>query len=252
MRAAEGDPFTRRVFVALDASPGTLAALEAAVRLADLADAELAGLYVEDPALLRFAALPMARAVDPLTGYARELHTRDMERALRVQAARLRTHVQKSAHGRGLRWSFRVARLETAGEPDLTTVEHSGTYYESPPSVRPQAPLVVVNDGSSQAARAMELAERLSVRTESELLVLVVAEDPEAARSARAAAEAWLHARGSQAIVRTVLAADASLLARVARSVRGGALILPYQLPLLADGGLEQLLSGLNLPVLLT
>ena len=56
-----------RILVAIDASPGSLAAAETAARLAALLNAELEGLFVEDDRLLRLPAAPLARQVDSIT-----------------------------------------------------------------------------------------------------------------------------------------------------------------------------------------
>ena len=57
-------PAVRTILVALDASPGSMAALEAGARVAARLDAELVGLYVEDENLLKVGDLPIAVLVD--------------------------------------------------------------------------------------------------------------------------------------------------------------------------------------------
>ena len=52
MNERELEPTIRRILVALDASPHSLAALEAASELADALKAELVGIFVEDVNLL--------------------------------------------------------------------------------------------------------------------------------------------------------------------------------------------------------
>ncbi|MBK7177644.1 MAG: universal stress protein [Chloroflexi bacterium] len=65
----------QRILVALDASPHSLAALEAAIDLAERLDAELQGLFVEDINLLRLAQLPFARELRyPLPGSQKWTH----------------------------------------------------------------------------------------------------------------------------------------------------------------------------------
>lgn len=53
----------RRILVALDTSPSSQAALEAAVALAERLNAEVCGLFVEDVDLLRVAESPYAREI---------------------------------------------------------------------------------------------------------------------------------------------------------------------------------------------
>ena len=80
----EERPFpVRRLLVALDASGHSLAALEAAARLAAHLEVELAGIFVEDENLLRLAKLGTARVVDRLSARVRTLGAGEIERELR-------------------------------------------------------------------------------------------------------------------------------------------------------------------------
>jgi nucleotide-binding universal stress UspA family protein len=53
----------KRIVIAIDASPTSLAALEATAELAARWDAEILGVFVEDTDLLRMATLPFAGEV---------------------------------------------------------------------------------------------------------------------------------------------------------------------------------------------
>lgn len=123
----------RRVLVALDASPGSLAAARAAAQLASRVDAELAGLFVEDLRLLDLCASELAHQVDTLTGSATRVRDHDLERQFRSQASRARAVLSTTAHAAGVSWSFRVARGEVcdeiktaAGEVDLVSLGRLG------------------------------------------------------------------------------------------------------------------------------
>lgn len=105
----------RRILVGLDASPASLSALEAALRLAVELDAEIDALYVEDADMLRFAGLPFTRLVDAWSSGPREVEPVDVERALRRQAERVRNHLADAAGSR-VTWRFRVARGDVEGE----------------------------------------------------------------------------------------------------------------------------------------
>ena len=87
----------RRILVALDASPHSFAALEAAAHLAAHLEAELSGLYVEDENLLRGAELPITRMVGSFSGEVRPVERGDMEQQLNVQAARARRALEQIA-----------------------------------------------------------------------------------------------------------------------------------------------------------
>ena len=58
MNEGQGEVTIQRILVAVDASPPSFAALEAAVELAATLGAELIVLFVEDIALLRLAESP--------------------------------------------------------------------------------------------------------------------------------------------------------------------------------------------------
>ncbi|MFP6740231.1 MAG: universal stress protein [Alphaproteobacteria bacterium] len=105
----------RRILVGLDASPASLAALDAALRLAVELDAEIDALYVEDANMLRFAGLPFTRIIDAWSAGPREVEPPDVERALRLQAQRVRRHLADAA-GTRITWNFRVARGDVEGE----------------------------------------------------------------------------------------------------------------------------------------
>jgi nucleotide-binding universal stress UspA family protein len=103
-----------RVLVALDASPSSLAALEAAAQLAAWVGAELVGLYVEDESLLRGADLPLTRVVGSFSGQLRPLDRSGIELQLRAQAAKARKAIESVAVRSRLRWTFRVMRGSVA------------------------------------------------------------------------------------------------------------------------------------------
>jgi len=111
-----------RILVAIDASPDSLAALEAAARLASEVGAELLGLFVEDESLLRGADLPLTRVVGSFTGVVRPLYRRDVEQQLRAQATKARQALETVAVRGRLRWSFRVLR---GAVPSLLTLAAS-------------------------------------------------------------------------------------------------------------------------------
>ena len=91
MNAREHEIVIQRILVALDASPHSQAALDAAATLAARVSAELQGLFIEDVNLLRLAELPFAREVGSFTATHRRLDARDLERD--KQAPALAAHL---------------------------------------------------------------------------------------------------------------------------------------------------------------
>lgn len=119
----------RRILVAVDASPHSLAALEASAELAAALGARLEGLFVEDEDLHNLTRLPFAREVDSSSGETRRLRPQDVERHLRRQAEIVRRSVQWEAHRRRIGWSFQTSRgpvtstiREAAANADLVVL----------------------------------------------------------------------------------------------------------------------------------
>ncbi|MCP3960068.1 MAG: universal stress protein [bacterium] len=202
----------RRILVALDASPGSLAAAEAAADIAVLLEAELRGLFVEDADLLRLVEHPLARELDLLTLSPRDAETDDVEGQLKVHARRAEETLGRLAKRAGIPYSFQVARgtvageiLAAAGEADLVSLGRVGwttrqkrdlgttaktliagrrgrvMLLERRVAVR--APVIVLHDGSEAGRDALRLAGQLASRGRGSLTVLLVGEDEEALRS---------------------------------------------------------------------
>jgi nucleotide-binding universal stress UspA family protein len=100
----------RRILVALDASPDSLAALDAAARLAAKMNAELQGLFVEDQALLRLAEIPLAREMAYFSAAGVPLSRESVERKFRAQSAQIRAAVTGAAERAHVTCSFRSVR----------------------------------------------------------------------------------------------------------------------------------------------
>ncbi len=113
----------RRILVALDASVGSFAALEAAADLAGRSQAELLGLFVEDANLFRIARLPSARHVGLPSGADETLDVRAVENQLRAVAARARSALEAAGRRMQVRVTFQVARGHVAREVALAAEE---------------------------------------------------------------------------------------------------------------------------------
>jgi nucleotide-binding universal stress UspA family protein len=100
----------RRILVALDASPHSLAALEASVQLAARIGAELVGLFVEDTALLRLAEIPCTRELLYFSVAGAPLTRESMESKFRAQSEQIRRTLEASARRVQVAWSFRTVR----------------------------------------------------------------------------------------------------------------------------------------------
>jgi hypothetical protein len=109
--------------------------------------ATLEGLFVESTELLRVCALPNAKEMSALTGTRRPMAMGDLERAFRVEAARLeRIFAAQTARTR-IAWSFSVARGELwtaalARDAELIVFEATAGARALPTSPRTRGPLM--------------------------------------------------------------------------------------------------------------
>jgi len=276
----ERELMIQRILVALDASPHSLAALEAAVELAGRFRAELLGLFVEDVNLLRLAELPFAQEIGFFSATRRKLDTQRMERQFRGQAARIRRALELIAERTQVDWSFRVARGVIASElltaasevdliilgrggwsltqrrrlgstarailsetPCLALILRQGTYLE--------LPMLVVYDGSPLAQKGLATAAALVQGEDGDLTVLVLADEPDMAHRLQRQAAEWLQGRGVNVRYRPLTKLSVPRLAHIVRTEGRGTLVLPARSALLQDEVLLALLDEVEMPVLL-
>lgn len=278
MNESEREMTIRRILVALDASPHSLSALEAAAELAASLRAELLGLFVEDINLLRLAELPFAREVGFFSGTLRRLDTQHVERQLHAQAGRARQALTTIAERAQVRWSFHVARgqiasqlLAAALDADLVILGKAGwsgqrrlgstaravlSQVRGPALILQQGirlglPVLVLYDSSSTAQRALAAAIQLVRGKEGSVTILILADGPDAAQSLQTEVAAWLRERGLEARYRWLSKADVPRLCRVVQAEGGGVLVLHGDTPLLQDEALVALFNEVQCPVLL-
>lgn len=192
----------RRILVALDTSPHSLAALEAAVNLAAKMNAELLGLFVEDTALLRLAEAPCAREILYFSAAEVPLSRASMESRLRGQAEQARKALASAARRAQVEWSFRIVRgdvssevLAAASDVDLLAMGRGGWSLDrmfrigstalelstssisvlllSESGLPLKAPLVVYYDGSPAAKRGLLAALQLEDAGMDGIIVLL-------------------------------------------------------------------------------
>jgi nucleotide-binding universal stress UspA family protein len=275
-----------RILVAVDASPHSLAALEAAVDLAARFKAELAGLFVEDENLLRLAELPFLSEIGMFTATRRRIDGQELERQMRVQRRRVRRVFTLTTQRAHVRWSFRVARgavlsevLTAASEADVLVLGQAGWSLlrrgrlgSTVRGLLPERfgltlilkegtclgdPLAVVYDGSPVADRALIAANTLRRQSGDDealakrLIVLLLAEDPRRANALEDQAASHLADRETLVRYRSLTSTNVHWLADILQSEGCGMLVLPARSSALQDSVLVALLEHLNLPVLL-
>jgi nucleotide-binding universal stress UspA family protein len=275
MNREEGEGRITRILVAVDASPLSLAALDAAAELAASLQAELLGLYIEDINLLRLAESPFAREVGLFSGSIRELDTQRMQRQLRAQANRVRRRLSRLAERSQIQWSFRVTRgaidtelLSAAAEVDLVILGRTGwsggrrlgstaqaiaskatrpALLHAPRATQRSAVLVLY-DGSEVAQRALTTATDMIKGQNRFLSIAIVAEHQEDAKNLQMEVAMWLRSRGLQARYRWLFRVDVEMVKKLMQTEGQCVLVLPSSM--MEGKNLITLLHGLKCPVM--
>lgn len=175
MKSREIEP-PLRVVAGLDALAQFEGVIEAATRLARASHAELAGLFVEDEALLRAAMLPFATMVGH-TGSLRSLDLPTLERSLRAAQARARRALTGAAETARLSWSFQVTRggllsrlLGATRRRDLIVVGGASARSGSGAA---EGRIAVLADRLALESGLLDVASRIASEQKSELWVLL-------------------------------------------------------------------------------
>jgi nucleotide-binding universal stress UspA family protein len=277
MNQEENADRIKRILVALDASPQSLAALETAAQLAADLQAELVGLFVEDINVIRTAEFHFAREIGYFSATVRRIDRRTIRWQIRGQAERAERAMRRVAERYQLEWSFRVSRgsiaseLQSAAqEADLIILGRTGwsggkrigsTVLEMisrPPGNAlilqqdiPREPSVLVlYDGSEPAKQALRAAARISRASEGFLVVGVIAENSQQARERQRWAARWLGERGVQTRFRWIIDEQRGKIQRIIKSEQC-LLVMANEMPSLKQEDLPELLDQLDCSVLL-
>jgi nucleotide-binding universal stress UspA family protein len=269
----------RRILVALDASPESLAALDHAAKLAARLQAELEGLFVEDEDLINLAQQPFAREVSRLTNMVRSLDQATLEEDLRNQAALARRALRQKAEALRLRWSFRVVRgrLEGAIQSASMSVDlvamgrrrqtiggealgrTSSTMARRltcsvlmalPQRERPDAPVATVYLDSPCGNAALDLAVRTAREEGRPLLIIVPAKDKAEYGKKREAIEKGLRAEAKAIRVHPAIGPDGQALKRALQQEQPQLLVLGCDLAGQLPPELAEFAAIANCPVL--
>ncbi len=249
-------PRASRVLIATESSSDAGFAVEAGIGLAAATGSRLEGVFVEDANLLRLAQLPFTVETSALTGAKRAFATEEVERALRVEAARLESLIARLAADARVAWSFRVLRgplLAAVGAQRAefaliaTNPSRLGPPAATPPALRPIAALF---DTSVAGWRGVEAAHRLAQSLGRALLLLIPASGPVAPDQLAQEAAAWQHREGIAGTV-VLIQGDTGSMVAALRTNRSALLTLPApELGTLAFD-LAQLLIELSCPLMI-
>lgn len=267
----------RRILVALDGSPHSQAALEAAAHLAELLRAELMGVFVEDVNLLRLAELPFAQEVRRHTATIEKLELRYLHRQLRRQAEQAQADLKRVANAHALPATFRVARgpvsaevlaaaleadllalgrISHAGPPRLGSTAKTAVAQTNRPVLlmRPglpfDQPILLIYDGSPGAERALEVAAYLAGEN-GRLQVLLWAENAQQALAQEQAIRQSQQPKGLHLQFRRLTQPDVANLAYLVRLSGTGLMVLSDTNTRLPTAVIHTLLEELDHPILL-
>ena len=212
-----------RVLVAMDTGTLNQPALSAAAGVAAALGARLEGLFVENADLVRLGGLPFASEISAVTGAWRDLAVDEIERALRLQAARIERLLADAAKRVRVPWSFETARgrlvaQAIAREAELTILGGANRAAETAsllavsrrahPGRRSMA---VLFDASPTSLRALEVAGRLADALGSDLRLLMPSGAPAQSAAIRDRAQAWLATEGRAGLALPLDAGEGAL-----------------------------------------
>ena len=243
----------RRILLAL-ASSEDPAALETAAALAEMLRAEIEGRFLQDPDLMRIAALPFASEVALNSATARPLAAQRLERELRAQAAEAERLLRNRA-GRRVKWSFTIVQdrrpatvFEEEPEVDLFVMGRPPSRLGSR-HMAGTGPVLVLYDSGDTAARALQPASILAANSRRDLLVLLPAADAEAAARLRSECEQTLAASEARVHYLHLPPDAAPALDRIAQDHRAALLVVGRDQLLEDETTLPTLLERAPCPV---
>jgi nucleotide-binding universal stress UspA family protein len=275
----QADLIIRRILVALDASPYSQAALDAAVNVAALLNAELFGMFVEDINLLRVAQLPFVREVSYPVAEMREIDEEKMERHWQRLANEARRQLIESANQKKVSWSFGIERgsvtdrlLAASMDMDLLAIGRLGRSLSRQMRLGSTArnvlkegkrslllmqtnvdldlPVLVIYDGSEISRRALGVAATLAQKSAS-LRVLVWTDDHDLAQQYKGQIVKQLRDQELEISYRRFYPSDIERLIDFLQKSDVGLLIVGVSDSHLAEETTQGLLECLEKPILI-
>lgn len=274
---ADSAPVLQHILVALDGSPHSRAALDAAVRLAAPGEATVEGLFIEDERLLRTAQLPFVDEIRSYTDPPQHLDEDRMQRRLRHRAQRAEQALIQKTEQAEVSYEFRTVQGKVtsairaaAAKTDLLVLGKTSTdssrrrlgttsralLTDAPApvlvlrkTVPAEHPILLYYDGSEAAQTALQLAVALTrFREHVPMKVLLPAHDD--ADPGRLREQVESHPTADVPLrIYPLSRSEIQHLSAFARQ-KEGLVILPACCPSLSTTSLQQFLYDIDRPLL--
>lgn len=271
----------RRILVALDTSPHSRAALQAAVHLAKLSEAELKGLFVSDATWHQIGRLSLMSEVSEITGERRSFDEDEIERQCKLMENRLRHLIKSIAQKSNISYSLDSVRgsideelLKASEEADMITIGRTGHSHKQESKLGQTAqtiinkaqkpvlileeglsignqPIICVYDGTEQSQRGLQLALDLAQKNKNQLLVLGLANQSQSIQNRNKEIERQV--QNAQVPVRLHLLKQNNIwnFTQLVNQLSGSLLIIPKSQPLVKQEWAGRIFNMAKCPLLL-
>ncbi|MEQ1887944.1 MAG: hypothetical protein ABL951_02045 [Alphaproteobacteria bacterium] len=165
--------------------------LNFAAQVAQVAEVELAGVFVEDQELLDLARLPFSTEILSASGAIRNIDSRRVESDLRGIALGMREALRKLAGHAQRRYSFRTVRgrllhelIAQAGSNDLILLRTADFVWRNakPGMAASSGPIVLLQPPASENGNLFNLARGIAHSMQQEIVIEENYERPEQVR----------------------------------------------------------------------
>ncbi|MFV8836168.1 universal stress protein [Aquisalimonas sp.] len=274
-----GQVGVRRVVVLLDASRGSLAALDAAAAFARASRVEFVGWFVAEDALVHCAGYPWAREVGA-SGAVRPMQPGEVEQRLRDRAEAMRLDLERIARAHGLQARLQVYRgrviqtvLRESTRHDFLVLGKVGygralglrvgstarelmarapgpvMIYEPPVRSASPAVVAVVVPAGEEGLRALEAAVAMTRENGASLAVLLPREGVGGGVQREHAVRTLLQETDILARVQSIRSVTADSILQVLREESAQRLVIPRQWGLQASREPADLVEDAMMPV---
>jgi nucleotide-binding universal stress UspA family protein len=268
-----------RILVSLDNSRHSLAALQAAVELAQHYGAELKAIFVEDTTLLRLAEMPFCQEVGEYTAIVREISSDGLSQGMVVQSRWVLRSFRNIINQTDLRAEIAIRRgninetIATESQTcDLVIIGKTGTNPLGRPRLGSTAqalvknhtkplllveennrlgyPMIVFYENSPLGKICLETARDL-LNPEESLIILLSEDEPVAYTTNDAFLNQWAAENEVNISIQSIKTHTITRFINIIKGLKTGLLILPHDLKPQSILPLLTRLEQISLPILL-